>query len=399
MLCTRLPWFLLILLVSITLLSPRNANAQSQDYLIGYMGVGGTPGEVAHVLGFIKPDGTDERYPDFGQPEQRSWVFGPQFSDGRRVMLCSYADADRARVRSGKVVTRDWIYDLQTGQLQPASEKNRQADQQRPYEMLPGDQRIIETAIIGSEERIFIKDLDGDNPIELTKAGGGFHYALALSHDGTRLACHVTGGAPSFYNVGIYSINVFDLKSNARILVAGVSEHLMFGPHWSPDDTQLAYLDCHAAKDTAHFRGDVCVGRADGTEHRVLTSGQTHWFGTPFGSNMVEWAPDGQTVTYTRLRDNSTRDMAAGGSQICLINPVTGAITELTPSEEGTWDFRAVWCPDGSRIVFARVRKNQPRELWIMNADGSQLRRLTDGSQHKGADHFRWLRVQASGKP
>ncbi len=366
------------------------------EFLIGYMGVGGTDSEIAHVLGFIKPDGTCERYPDFARPSQRSWGFGPQFSDGRRIFLTSYEDTNVKNVRSGKVVTHDWIYDLQTGNLTAALEKNRPVDQLRPYALLSGDQRVIETAYIGNEERIFMKDLDGGNPLELTAAGGGFHYGLELSHDASRLACHVTGGTPSFYNTGLYSINVFDLASGKRTMVAGEPEHLMFGPHWSPDDTRLVYLDCHAAKDPAHFRAALAVGRADGTEHRVITPGQTHWFGTPFGSNMSEWSPDGQTVTYTRLRDDSTKDMAVGGSQICLLNPATGHVTELTPAVENTWDFRAAWSPDGNKIAFARVSSGRPRELWIMNPDGSHAERLTDGYLHKGADHFRWLRVSAA---
>ena len=361
------------------------------EYLIGYMGVGGSGTEIAHVLGLIRPDGTCEQYPEFHQPDQKSWVFGPQFSDGRRIILCSYEDVGVTQVRSGKVVTHDWIYDLQTASLVPAMEKNRQADQLRPYALLPGEQRVIETAYIGNEERIFIKDLDGDHAIELTAAGGGFHYALSLSHDATRLACHVTGGNPDFYNPGLYSINVFELATGKRILVAGQPEHLMFGPNWSADDSQLVYLDCHAVKDPGHFRADLCVGRTDGSEHRVVTSGQNHWFGTPFGSNMSEWSPDGKTVTYTRLQKNATRDMAAGGSQLCLLDPVSGTIHELTPAIEGTWDFRAAWSPDGTHIAFVRVCQGGPRELWIMNSDGSDPRRLTDGYQHKGADHIRWM--------
>lgn len=371
---------------------PCSADPPTSEYLIGYMGANGSGGEIAHVLGMIRPDGSGEKYPEFQQPNQKSWVFGPQFSDGRRIILCSFEDVSVAQVRSGKVVTHDWIYNLHTGVLVPAMEKNRQADQLRPYILLPGDQRVIETAYIGTEERIFIKDLDGDHAAELTAAGGGFHYALALSHDATRLACHVTGGKADYYNPGTYSINVFDLATGKRTLVAGQPEHLMFGPNWSADDAQLVYLDCQVVRDPGHFRADLCVGKTDGSEHRVITSGQSHWFGTPFGSNMAEWSPDGRTVTYTRLSANATRDMAAGGSQLCLLDPVSGMVDELTPAIDGTWDFRASWCPDGSQIAFIRVCQGAPRELWIMNRDGSDPRRLTDGYQHKGADHIRWIR-------
>lgn len=371
------------------------ANAEeAHEYLLGYMGVGGTPEEFAHVLGFIRPDGTEERYPDFKQPNQWSWVFGPLFADGERIMLCSFERSNIQSVRAGKVGTHDWIYHLKTGKIEPTLQHERQADQLRPYALLPGEKRVIETAYIGNEERIFVKDLDGRNAAELTSPGGGFHYALELSHDGKRLTCHVTGGAPAFYNPGMYNINVFDLETGQRTLVAGLPGHLLFGPRWSPDDQWLAYLDCHALEDTAHFRAALAVGLADGSEHRVLKTGQTHWFGTPFGSNMTEWSPDGETITYTRLQDNSKRDMSEGGAQLCLLNPQTGAITELTKAEEGVWDYRAAWSPRGDRIAFTRARKDRPRELWLMNADGTNPHKLTDGYQHKGADFTRWLRVK-----
>ncbi|MFO1095409.1 MAG: hypothetical protein U0992_19195 [Planctomycetaceae bacterium] len=383
---------ILTALLAISATRPGRAD-EPREWLLGYMGVGGSAGEVAHVLGFIRPDGSAEHYPDFRQPNQKSWVFGPLFSDGRRMILTSFENTEVKSVRAGKVLTHDWLYDLQTEHLQPILEHDRQADQLRPYALLPGEQRLIETAYIGNEERIFIKDLDGRNPRELTAAGGGFHYALELSHDGRRLVCHVTGGAPAFYNPGMYSINVFDLESGQRTLIAGQPEHLMFGPRWSPDDRWLAYLDCRAVADPDHFRADLAIGRSDGTEHRVVTSGQTHWFGTPFGSNMTEWSPDGQTITYTRLLNNSQRDMSAGGSQLCLLDPQTGAVTELTAAEPGVWDYRAAWSPDGAQIAFTRARKDAPRELWIMQADGSHPRRLTDGFLHKGADFPRWLNV------
>ena len=397
---TRLPiYWAASIVVAFASAGPSQIFAETEySHRIGYMGVGESGSGVAHVLGFIDPDGSSEHYPDFAQPGQRSWVFGPLFSDGRRIILTSYEDTNLLKVRSGQVVTHDWIYDLVSGELNPILLKARQADQLRPYALLTGDRRVIETAIIGHEERIFIKDLDGGNPVELTKAGGGFHYALELSHDVTRLACHVTGGAPADYNTGMYSINVFDLATGKRILVDGRPEHLCFGPRWSPDDKWLAYLDCHAAQDPAHFRAALAIGRSDGTEHRVVTSGHDHWFGTPYGSNMTEWSPDGQTVAFTRLRDGSKSDMSQGGAQLCLLNPFTQEVIELTHAEEGVWDYRAAWCPEGDVLLFTRARPGSRRELWRIDSDGTNARFLTDGYKHAGADFPRWLRVRLNAK-
>lgn len=246
------------------------ADDQGFEYLIGYMGVGTKSKGVAHVLGFIKPDGTDESYPEFGQPDQKSWVFGPMFVDGRRIVLTSYEDSDVKKVRSGEVTTRNWIYDLFTKELTEIAQKDRLSAQVRSQALLPGDQRIIMSAIISGEERLFIMDLTGDHQQEITEAGGGFHYAVSLNSDQTRLACHVTGSKPSFYNPGAYSVNVIDLATKQRVLVAGQPNHLYFGPRWSPDDRQLVYMDCRLDLDPDQFRSALCIGNSDGSGQRVV---------------------------------------------------------------------------------------------------------------------------------
>jgi len=65
------------------------ADADQAEYVIEYLGVGGKGSDVAHVPGFMNPDGTGERYPNFGHPDQLSWIFGPAFSDGRRIVITS----------------------------------------------------------------------------------------------------------------------------------------------------------------------------------------------------------------------------------------------------------------------------------------------------------------------
>lgn len=365
------------------------------EYVIGYMGVGSST-QLVHVLGFINPDGTGERYPDFGKPDQLSWVFGPQFADGRRIVLTSYEDDNLTKVRAGEVTTRNWIYDLISGELTEIATKDRLSLQVRSQVLLPGDQRIIMSAIINREERLFIMDLDGGHQTEITEAGGGFHYAMVLNSDQKRLACHVTGGTPSFYNPGPYSINVIDLATKKRVLVAGQPNHLYFGPRWSPDDTQLVYMDCQTDVDPVHFRAALCIGQSDGSKQRPVTPPHSHWFGTPYGSNIPQWAPDGKAVTYTRLLPNSERDMSRGGSQICLVNAVTEEVTELTPAEEGRWDYRTAYSPDGKKLLFTRVHTGGTRELWMMNPDGSNPHMLTKGYQGKAADFGSWLRAPQS---
>ena len=148
------------------------------------------------------------------------------------------------------------------------------------------------------------------------------HYGVSIDPEGRRLAFHVTGGkyegqaADTRYRPGPYAINVCDTAGQHRVVVAGQPGHLYFGPVWSPDGAWLVYLDCHAEEDPAHFAADLCIGRPDGSEHRVVTQGQRHWFGAAYGtaeargggSNTSLWSPDGSTVTYTRIVPGSHPD-------------------------------------------------------------------------------------------
>lgn len=61
---------------------------------------------------------------------------------------------------------------------------------------------------------------------------------------------------------------------------------------------------------------------------------------------------------------------------------------ELLPWD-GEHNYDPYWSPDGSRIVFVSDRSGAD-EIWVINADGSGLLRLTNDGQSK---HFPlWLR-------
>jgi TolB protein len=44
------------------------------------------------------------------------------------------------------------------------------------------------------------------------------------------------------------------------------------------------------------------------------------------------------------------------------------------------YSFEPVWSPDGSLIAFVSMRSGAP-ELWLINADGTGLRQLTNDGQ------------------
>jgi TolB protein len=84
----------------------------------------------------------------------------------------------------------------------------------------------------------------------------------------------------------------------------------------------------------------------------------------------------------------------AGGSldvapAIYVVNPDYTGLTNLTDPATGAFDTNPAWSPDGKRIAFVRLVRGVPRfteahELFVMNAEGGGLRRLTRNAVFDG---------------
>jgi len=363
-------------------------------------------------IGLIRPDGTGERYLRPDVPDQVSWGAGDLFPDGRRLILNSY---EQGKVWEHHVRSHVWAYDLLSGDIEELCTQDRPAEQMPAALLLPGEQRIVTGPLINGEQVIVTMNLDGSDQVWVTQPGQGFHYCVALSPDGARLACHATMPDP-------YRIVTMDLDGGNRTTVALHPDHLYFGPAWSPDGEWLVYQDCLFQEDPGHDWANICLGRPDGSEHRVVTEGYRQWFGTSYGSpenrgggsNMPAWSPDGAWVAYTRKlpgsrtawefqpqrpdTDHYNRDYkpekARGGTEIVLMNPFTGEQRQLTHNDPPLWDFRASFSPDGQQIVFSRVAVGGACEIWVMDADGGNQRPLTRGIAGLGADFGRWVLIR-----
>lgn len=310
--------------------------------------------------------------------------------------------------------THLWKYDIESGSLEEICNRNRIAPFITPA-LLLSDERLLIQVVKNKVGQIFSVRLDGSDAKEFTKAGEGLPYGLSLSPDSKRVAFHLA--SPQGYQVW-----TSDSEGGNRIRVAAQSGHLYFGTQWSPDGQWVLYVDCLHEKDPGHDWADVCIGRADGSEHRVLTKGQSMWFAATYGdsktrgggSNVPAWTHDGQILFPMRSQaakvpweyrvnqpdlDHFNRDFkpehARGGTQICRLNPSSGLITELTPSHESVWDFRASQSPDGKQVVFCRAATGQAPAIWVMDNDGKNASMVTRGIDELGADHPRWFETEA----
>jgi Tol biopolymer transport system component len=66
-----------------------------------------------------------------------------------------------------------------------------------------------------------------------------------------------------------------------------------------------------------------------------------------------------------------------GNDEIFTIRPDGSELTRLT-TNQWEWDKHPSWSPDGSQIVFWSNRETQRKQIWIMNADGSGQRNVSN---------------------
>lgn len=363
----------------------------------------------------MNADGTGLRYFDFKVADQATWQPGPFLSDGRRVIFLSM---EARRDGPGRpfeeyytqTPTHLWVYNLDRDSLTEIATRERLAVFYTPA-LLVSDERILVQVVRNKVGQIFSMNLDGTDAREFTRAGEGLPYGLSLSPDGRRVAFHLASPRG-------YEIWTCDAGGANRARVVGHPDHLYFGTGWSPDGQWILYQDCHFKRDPGHDWSDICIGRPDGSEHRVLTGGQAQWFGATYGnaqnrgsgSNMPAWTRRGEILFSRKLpgskvawefqpqrpdTDHFNRDfkphLAQGGTEICRLNPLNGSVAQLTRSDRAVWDFRASESPDGQHIVFCRAETGGTATIWRMDPDGRNLRLLTGGLDDKGADHPRWL--------
>ena len=67
----------------------------------------------------------------------------------------------------------------------------------------------------------------------------------------------------------------------------------------------------------------------------------------------------------------------SGNDEIYVINIDGTGLTQLTHNE-WEWDKYPAWSPDGQQIVFWSNRDTRRKQIWVMNADGSNARNLSN---------------------
>lgn len=131
---------------------------------------------------------------------------------------------------------------------------------------------------------------------------------------------------------------------------------------YSPDGRQKAIVE-------ADNRGELQIKVLSleyGTKQQ-LTNYQSVYFDVL--TYDPAWSPRGDLIAF--VSNNS------GGDEIYTVDPQGQNIVRLT-FNDWEWDKHPTWSPDGSQIAFYSNRETQRKQIWIMDADGSNVRNLSN---------------------
>jgi TolB protein len=136
-------------------------------------------------------------------------------------------------------------------------------------------------------------------------------------------------------------------------------------PAWSPDDRKIAFMSAR------NGNAEIYVMNADGSAvHNLTRSWQSEDDGPA-------WSPDGRRIVFYSDRDGG--DVRPPNDELYVMNADGRGVRRLTTNPGQ--DLFPVWSPDGKKIAFmSDPDGDRIAEIYVMNADGSAVRRLTHGA-------------------
>ncbi len=175
-------------------------------------------------------------------------------------------------------------------------------------------------------------------------------------------------------------------------------------PSWSPDGTRLVYMQLtpqdQSTDDTANgcpalpFRAELWIIDADGSNARLLTTstGSSNvdtsgaQINSAFDANAPDWSAAGDVIAFW-----SGQEQCYG--QVWRINADGTGRTQLSKAPIPAHNDDPAWSPDGRYVLFTTDRNGRP-ETWVMDADGSNPRFVTESRPGPGPGDAAWQPIR-----
>ena len=246
---------------------------------------------------------------------------------------------------------------------------------------------------------IYVMNADGSGRRRLTRSPQ--HDGDPVwSPDGRRLAfVRVRGGRSDIYVVDADGGGLRRLAHAIafRPMPGAPSSGFAANPTWSPDGGRIAFMSNRDGTD------DIFVVNADGSGLRNLTRSQGNrtriWHGREhkrifWSSPDEQWSPDGRKIVFRSERERPSASERAAcrprcrRDEIFVINVDGSGLRRLTDNWRS--DGAPVWSPDGRKLLFLRSSWDSAHasgDVYVMNADGSGQRNVTPSVRYPLATH------------
>ena len=227
------------------------------------------------------------------------------------------------------------------------------------------------------DRNIYVINSDGTGARAVT-TGGETDQSPAFSPDGRRIA-FLRGSSGDIFSVNLDGSGLTNLTNDP--------DGQETDPGWSPDGTRIAYTRTGCTRGTNE--GGVCiyVMNADGSNQTLVTAednypdcpGNAPGFAHRRHSEQPTWSPDGTRIAYTGYWN--TCHSSGGGSEIWVMDADGSGKRELT--DDTAVDRQPAWSPDGQSIAFVSDRVDNPSgpdaDIFTIPAAGGPTTQLTNG--------------------
>lgn len=208
---------------------------------------------------------------------------------------------------------------------------------------------------------IYIQKVDGLSVTQLTSDGADDAYPT-FAPDGKRVAFSSTRN-------GSWDIYLMDADGrNITQVTSGPSQDLH--PSFSPDGSRLIYCSSGRSGQWELWTVDLLT-----LEKKMVGYGLFPVWSPEKGSNKV---------AYQRARQRGSRWFSLWTLE--LMDGEARRITEVAASSNAAI-VSPTWSPDGRRLAFSTIvsptaesKARGHQDIWVVNADGANRRRITDGT-------------------